>query len=253
MAKQQRRPSRPTGPVRRSKAAPAQRFPPPKPPKKTAKVAFDAPAPESEEPRSFRLGAVPGATPGRWIDAWKQRMPHVPLELVPIEVATQYRSLTEVDATLVRLPLDDRALAAAGLSSDAVHVIPLYDELPVVVASIESHLLAADELTRADLAGEVVVTLSDDALVPFEVPGSVAPAFAALSTDDAITTAATGVGIVIVPMSLARLHHRKDVDHRVLADGPTSTVALAWPRERTTPDVETFVGIVRGRTANSSR
>ena len=41
--------------------------------------------------------------------------------------------------------------------------------------------------------------------------------------------------------------------HRVLADGPVSTVALAWPRDRTTPDVETFVGIVRGRTANSSR
>ena len=35
--------------------------------------------------------------------------------------------------------------------------------------------------------------------------------------------------------------------------GPTSTVALAWRREHTTPDVETFVGIVRGRTANSSR
>ncbi|NKF33231.1 hypothetical protein HER21_43175, partial [Pseudomonas sp. BGM005] len=92
----------------------------------------------------------------------------------PIEVATQHRSLTTVDAALVRLPLDDRALAAVGLSSDAVHVIPLYDELPVVVASIESHLLAADELTRADLAGEVVMTLSDDALVPFEVPDSVA-------------------------------------------------------------------------------
>jgi len=253
MAKQQRRPSRPTGPVRRSKAAPAQRFPPPKPPKKTAKVAFDAPAPESEAPRSFRLGTVPGATPGKWIDAWKQRMPQVPLELVPITVAAQQTALSDVDAALVRLPLDDEALAAAGLSRDAVHVIPLYDELPVVVASIESHLLAADELTLSDLAGEVVMTPSDDALVPFTVPGAVAPAFAPLPTAESIATAATGIGIVIVPMSLARVHHRKDADHRVLADGPTSTVALAWPRERTTPDVDTFVGIVRGRTANSSR
>ena len=42
--------------VRRNKAAPAQRFPAPKPPKKTAKVAFDAPASEPEEPRTFRLG-----------------------------------------------------------------------------------------------------------------------------------------------------------------------------------------------------
>ena len=62
-----------------------------------------------------------------------------------------------------------------------------------------------------------------------------------------------GVGIVIVPMSLARLHHRKDVEYRPLRDGPSSTVALAWDADRTTPAVDAFVGIVRGRTANSSR
>ena len=60
-------------------------------------------------------------------------------------------------------------------------------------------------------------------------------------------------GFVIVPMSLARLHHRKDVAYRPLESGPTSTVALAWPVDRTTALIDTFVGIVRGRTANSSR
>ncbi|WP_258566891.1 substrate-binding domain-containing protein [Microbacterium sp. Se5.02b] len=57
---------------------------------------------------------MPGATPGKWIDAWKQRMPHVPLELVPIEAATQRAALDEVDAALVRLPLTDESL----------HIIP---------------------------------------------------------------------------------------------------------------------------------
>ena len=65
--------------------------------------------------------------------------------------------------------------------------------------------------------------------------------------------AASGTGIVIVPMSLARMHQRKDAAFRILRGGPTSTVAIAWPRDHTTEDVETFVGIVRGRTANSSR
>ena len=60
-------------------------------------------------------------------------------------------------------------------------------------------------------------------------------------------------GIVVVPMSLARLHRRKDADYRPLIDGPSSTVALAWVAERSTAAVETFVGIVRGRTPNSSR
>lgn len=241
MAKQPRRPS---GPVRRNKAAPAERFPPRKPPKKTAKVVFDAPAPEPDEPRTFRLGVIAGATPGKWIDAWKERMPRVPLELVPVELAGQRSAIDAVDAALVRLPVAD---------DDALHVIALYDEKPVVVASVDSHLLAAEELTVADLEGEIVIGLVDDPFGPLELPGTVAASFAALPTDEAIATAASGVGIVIVPMSLARLHHRKDADYRVLADGPTSTVALAWPRERTTADVDTFVGIVRGRTANSSR
>ena len=171
-------------------------------------------------------------------------MPHVALELVPIETATQRASIDELDAALIRLPLDD----------DTLHLIPLYDEIAVVVASAESHLLAVDELEPSDLTGEVLITPRDDVLGPLDIPGILTPEFATLdTTGDAIATAATGVGIVIVPMSLARLHQRKDAGHRPLRGGPTSTVAIAWPRERTTADVDAFVGIVRGRTANSSR
>lgn len=245
MASQGRRPARGSGkgtPARRNKAAPAQRFPPPKAKKKTSKIVFDAPA-AAEEPRTLRLGVVPGATPGRWIDAWKRRMPQVLLELVPIALSDQRAGIEQVDAALVRLPLDH----------DALHVIALYDELPVVVASIDSHLLSADELALADLAGEVVIPLLDDALGAPALPGTTTASFAAMNTGEAIATAASGVGIVIVPMSLARSHHRKDVDYRILTDGPVSTVALVWPLDRTTADIETFVGIVRGRTANSSR
>lgn len=246
MANQGRRPAKGTGrgtPVRRNKAAPAERYPPQKPKKPTSKVVFDAPQPEPETPRTFRLGAVPGATPGKWIDAWKQRMPRVPLELVTIDPAAQRDALDRVDAALLRLPLTDESL----------HIIPLYDEVPVVVAAVDSHLMAAEQLTAADLEGEVVIALTDDVLGSPVFPGTVPATFDPLPTDEAIATAASGVGIVVVPMSLARLHHRKDADHRILAHGPTSTVALVWPRERTTADVETFVGIVRGRTANSSR
>jgi len=234
----QRRPQKTTKPPQQ-KRRPGQ-------PKQAKKVVFDAPASVPEEPRTFRLGVVPGATPGRWIDAWKQRMPHVPLEVVPVEVADQDAAIGGLDAALVRLPLGADTV-------DTLHVIPLYDEVPVVVASIESHLLAVDELRLEDLAGEVLIALTDDTLPAIDAPGALAPRFAPLSTAEAIVTAATGTGVVVVPMSLARLHHRKDADYRPLVDGPTSTVALAWVRERTTPDVETFVGIVRGRTAQSSR
>lgn len=208
-----------------------------------------APKPESvTEPfvrGPFRLGAIPGATPGKWIDAWDERMPGVALELVALAVADQRRALDEgeVDAALVRLPIDREGLS----------VIGLYDEVPVVVTATDSHLTAAEDLSLDDLAGEVVIVPQDDVL-GIRVPHAVAPEFAPpADTAEAIATVAAGVGVVIVPMSLARLHHRKDADYRPLRDGPPSSVALAWVAERTTPAVETFVGIVRGRTANSSR
>lgn len=213
-------------------------------PKPAPKPSPQAPPAPPEEPRTFRLGVVPGATPGKWIDAWKERMPHVPLELVPLEVAEQRAALDDLDAALIRLPIDQADL----------HVIPLYDEVAVAVVSSESDLTAADELTFDDLAGEVVITPGDDVLGALDIAGAVPPAFAAPDhTVDAIATVAAGVGVVIVPMSLARLHHRKDAEYRPLLGAPASTVALAWVAERTTPDVETFVGIVRGRTAHSSR
>ncbi|KAA9107881.1 LysR family substrate-binding domain-containing protein [Microbacterium rhizomatis] len=238
----------PGGSGRRRDAAPRRA------PKRTASagapqkkpVVFDArPAAGPAPSAALRLGLVPGATPGKWIDAWRDRLPDVPVEVTVLDVATQRERVLgeEIDIALVRLPIDD----------DGLHVIPLYDEIPVVVCASDSALTAADELDLADLAGEVVI-VPRDAVYDFAVPGSIPPAFdAPADTAEAIATVAAGVGIVIVPLSLARLHHRKDAAHRPLRAGPTSTVALAWRSDRTTPEVEMFIGIVRGRTANSSR
>ena len=172
-------------------------------------------------------------------------MPVVAVEISQLQVAHQRDSLLngDVDLALVRLPID----------RDDLSVIALYDETAVVVCAADSALTAVDELTLHDLAGEVVL-VPGDAVYDLDIPGSVAPAFAPpADTAEAIATVAAGVGVVIVPMSLARLHHRKDAAYRPLRDAPPSTVALAWRTDRTTPDVETFIGIVRGRTANSSR
>lgn len=219
---------------------------PPSPARARAKTPKrDRPEPPPrEEPRDFVLGAVPGATPGKWIGLWRERMPHVTLVLREIDVADQRTVFDDVDAALVRLPID---------APDGLHLIPLYDEQPVVVMSADADLTAGDEVELADLAGEVVIVPADDVL-GINVPDAVSPAFAApADTAEAIATVAAGVGVVIVPMSLARANRRRDVEYRVLRDGPVSRVALAWLRDRTTPDVEAFVGIVRGRTARSSR
>lgn len=244
-----RRPPRPAnsgkragGTGRGGSSASGRRTAPPKPhPRRD-----DVPEPPAAPAGPFRLGAIPGATPGKWIDIWHERMPEVELVLTPLTVADQRRALAdgEVDAALVRMPVADDA---------GLHVIPLYEEVPVVVAPKDSHLTAADELDLADLDGEVIIVPRDDVLA-VDVAGGIRPSFDPPDdTEQAIATAATGVGVVIVPMSLARLHHRKDTEYRPLRNGPLSPVGLAWPAESTTPLVETFIGIVRGRTANSSR
>jgi hypothetical protein len=72
-------------------------------------------------------------------------------------------------------------------------------------------------------------------------------------TGDAVELVAAGVGVLITPQSLARLHHRRDLTYRPASDVPESSVVLAWPEEETTEEVEAFIGIIRGRTANSTR
>jgi DNA-binding transcriptional LysR family regulator len=170
----------------------------------------------------------------------------VTLELVPTETVDQERALRdgEVDAALVRLPVD-----RAGL-----HVIPLYEETTVVAFGADSSLAAAEELTFDDLSGEILFVPDDDVLGPLDIPGIVPAQGPTLATAaDAVETVAAGVGIVILPLSLVRLHRRRDVEHRPLVGAPTSAVALAWLADGTSPEIEALVGIVRGRTARSSR
>ena len=69
----------------------------------------------------------------------------------------------------------------------------------------------------------------------------------------AVEAVAAGTGVVVLPMSVARLHHRKDVVHRPVRGLPPTTIALVWLVERDDEHTQAFVGVVRGRTPRSSR
>ncbi|WP_337338950.1 LysR family substrate-binding domain-containing protein [Microbacterium marmarense] len=239
-----RKSGRDAAPPRQGK--PTSRAGSPKSPRPSKpKTAIEIAPPVVDLPPRFTLGVIPGATPGKWIDVWNSRMPRTPLDLVHLSVADQYQALAsgEVDAAIVRLPI----------SKDRLHVIELYEEDPVVIASIDSHLTAAEQLSLEDLSGEVLLVPDDDVL-DLDVPGAVAPRFAApADIEEAIQTVAAGVGIVIVPMSIARANRRKDTAYRVLSDGPASPVGVAWLADSDNPAINAFIGIVRGRTAQSSR
>src|SRR4051794_16337105 len=141
--------------------------------------------------------------------------------------------------TLARLPVD----------RDGLHCIPLYEELPVAVMGAEHLMTLADEVTLADLTDEQLVLPHRSGWTPtasqLEWP--------AMTVKDAVEVVASGTGIVILPMAVARLHHRKDVTYRVVSDLPSTTVGLIWLIDNDDPWVQRFIGIVRGRSERSSR
>lgn len=193
---------------------------------------------------SFRLAYVPGVTPTKWVRIWQERLPDIPLELVAVSAAEAHGVLRGggADAGFLRLPVDRTELSA----------IPLYTETTVVVVPKDHLVAAVDEVTAEELADEVVFHPLDDTLDWERRPGRPARERPA-TTADAVQLVAAGVGLLVVPQSLARLHHRRDLTYRPVTDAPQSQVALSWPEERTTDMVEDFIGIVRGRTVNSSR
>ncbi|GAB6985464.1 LysR family substrate-binding domain-containing protein [Nocardioides pyridinolyticus] len=195
----------------------------------------------SEAVGHFRVGFVTGATPDKWARVWRERYARDPLELVPLvedEQEDRVRAGT-LDMALVRLPVD----------RDGLHCIPLYEELPVAVMGTEHLLTLADEVTTADLADEQLVLPERSGWTPAVEQLAWPP----MSVKEAVEVTASGTGVAIVPMSIARLHHRRDVTYRVVSDLPPTTVGLAWLVDNEDPWVQRFIGIVRGRTERSSR
>ena len=189
---------------------------------------------------TFRLGFVTGATPDKWARIWRERRPE-PLELVPTTEATQERLVRDgtLDMGLVRLPVDREGL----------HLIRLYDEVPVVVVPRDHFVTAATEVSLEDLVDEQLVLPHRSGWVP-SAPQLDWPA---MIEKEAIEVVASGSGIAIVPMSVARLYARKDVASRPVTDLAPTTIALAWLEIRDDEVTQAFVGVVRGRTPRSSR
>ncbi|MEU2038411.1 LysR family transcriptional regulator [Nocardia niwae] len=183
---------------------------------------------EPETPAALRVGFVPGVTVSKWTRIWAERFPDTPLEVSALAQADQEAALREgrVDMCFVRLPIEREGMSA----------IPLYREVPVVVVQKEHPLSVFDEVRMTDLADEHVQDTSDVDAV-----------------GGALELVAAAGGAAIVPHSLARLHHRRDLVYRPMLGVPDTEVALAWPADHTTDLVEEFIGVVRGRSERSSR
>ena len=193
---------------------------------------------------SLALGYVPGGTPAKWARIWAERHPEVPLQLRAVAAADA--------AAAVRAGAVDVALLRPSADTYGLAVIPLYEETTVAVVPTDHILTAVDEITIADLDGEPTLLPLDDVVAWVGAPG-VPVDHRPETTEDAMELVAAGMGALIVPQSLARLYHRKDLTYRPITDAPTCPVALAFPVGPQSELVEEFIGIVRGRKASSSR
>lgn len=179
----------------------------------------------SEPVPGLTVGFVPGVTLTKWRRVWADRFHHVPLAVVELDVSDQRAALDtgRVDMCFVRLPV----------TPEALHVIPLYEEVAVVVVAKDHPVSLFEEVSGADLSQENVLEDVDP--------------------DGAFDLVAGGAGILFVPHSIARSHSRRDLVYRPVTDRPPTTIGLAWLVDNPHPLIEDFIGIVRGRTVNSSR
>lgn len=158
----------------------------------------------------------------------------------------------------------DREPASA--DGEKYHSIRLYEELPVVILPVDHVLTVLDEVPVEELAEEFLLQPASDIPAYEEVSrawresaGRIVPE--GLNDKETIELVAAGVGLYIVPMSIARFYHRKDLTYRPVAGLDTYPVHLVWPRapkgeprsEELEALLQDFIGIVRGRTATSDR
>jgi len=173
---------------------------------------------------TLTVGFVVGVSPDKWARVWSERMPGATLELRPVDAEHAVAALeADLDMVLAR---------DAGVGDDELHAIELWRETQVAVAPKDHPIKLFDAVTTADLDDENLIAGSDDA---------------------ALDLVAAGVGIVRMPQSVLRATGRRDVIGRPISDATPTQIALVWPRDRDHELIQEFIGIVRGRTANSSR
>lgn len=169
-----------------------------------------------------------GTEPGKWFRRYHGELETVPSDDPFTEVATLF---------LMRLP-DARV-------TDEYHVVRLYEEAPGVAVPKDSvYAEVGEPVDPAELSGEIIN--ADFGSGPWEQ----------LLIDDlrsALQVVAANVGIAYGPLPLLKNLSRKQVAALPLTDGDATTVALVWRKADDNEAIQDFVGVAKGRTANSSR
>lgn len=183
------------------------------------------------------LGFVTGVEPDKWVRRYRENTRHGGIAAHGLADPVIPLIDGRIDVALVRLP-DPRI-------DDRFHVIELYDEEAGIAVPKDSVFAeVGDTLGPRDVDGETVnYRIADDGTLDVD----------ALRT--ALQVVAANVGIALAPRPALKVLSKKQVVHLGYRDRsmPVTRIALAFPKERDSDAVQDFVGVAKGRTANSSR
>ncbi|QIM19188.1 LysR family transcriptional regulator substrate-binding protein [Leucobacter coleopterorum] len=200
---------------------------------------------------TLRLGFARGVAPSKWADRWKKVQPGIALELVPLNLAFGGpKRPASCDVVIERSAPGSRPVGGR-------HSLRLYTEAIALVVPIDHELAKAETVSVADLA---LVPLLDHPDHSSEWPAAEPwqdPAWMPRNTLAALELVAAGTGAMLLPQPLARhiSDKRKHAILRVTGEPALlgSTIWATWDVDRDDLDVQQLIGVMRGRTARSSR
>ncbi|MEV6161274.1 LysR family transcriptional regulator [Streptomyces sp. NPDC052052] len=169
---------------------------------------------------------------------WQERYPQTPLELLRIDDRTAGLTRGEVDAALLRGPVE-----APGLVTEV-----LFDEGRVAAVAADGPLADRTTLRLADLAGGTVVLNTVSGTTTLDLwPPDARPAatLTVANTDDWLTAIAAGRGTGVSTASTADMHPHAGVAFRPLSDAPTVPVLLARRDAPGHPALPNLVALAR--------
>lgn len=200
---------------------------------------------------TLRLGFARGMAPAKWATRWQTVQPEIPLELVPLDLAFGGAKHPETCDVVI-----ERA-APGGRPDPARHALRLYTEAIALVVPIDHELAKDESVSLADLA---LIPLLDHPDHAPEWPAAEPwqdPSWMPRNALAALELVAAGSGAMLLPQPLARhiSDKRKHAILRVVGEPALagSTVWATWAQDRDAADVQQLIGVMRGRTARSSR
>ena len=183
------------------------------------------------------IAFVTGTEPGKWFARFRRRTDHGTLTTIDSHDPLSLLEDGSADLALLRLP--------DGRIDSRFHQVALYGEARGVAVPKDSIFAEVGEkVAAADIDDEHLnYRITDDAGIDYE------------ALADALQVVAAGVGVAIAPRPVLKVMSRKQVVPLELADPtvPETSIALVWLKDKDNDVIQDFVGVAKGRTANSSR